>query len=426
LVLPLAILLTLLELLLFAPEGHAQATCTVSATDQAIDAEEHQLLELVNDYRGDNGLPALFLQPDVTRAAAWFSRDMATKNYFPGNHIDSNNRDIPTRMAWCGAVFNSWAENIYAGSDQAEDVFNAWRLSDIHNTNMLRSNVSAGGIARAFQAGSMYGWYWTMDYSDSRPVPIANFDNDEDSDVSVYRASSSTWFVQGGATVSFGTAGDIPVPGDYDGDGDHDIAVYRPSNGGWFIQGQPTVFLGQSSDIPVPADYDGDGDTDPAVFRPSVGGWFINGQATVFFGLNGDLPVPANYDGEGGDDIAVFRPAVGGWYRVGVSPVFWGFNGDIPVPANYDGDLDDDIAIFRPAVGGWYIKDQSTVFFGLSGDFPVPGQLDGDAADDVAVFRRQVGGWYISGGATTFFGIPGDVPLVLPHHIQRFFTFAGA
>lgn len=409
------------------PAGGAQTgTCPVSAADQTIDTEEFNLVVLINQYRHDNGLKALTMHPDVTRAASWFSRDMASMNYFPANHVDSLGRDIPTRIAACGAVYNNWAENIYAfNSGLATDTFTGWKNSPVHNTNMLSPNVSSAGIARAFDAASTYGWYWTLDLTDSHVPPVANFDNDEDSDISVFRPSTSTWYVQSAAPVSFGTSGDIPVPGDYDGDGDADIAVFRPSNGGWFILNQPTVFLGQSGDIPVPADYDGDGDTDPAIFRPSVGGWYISGQPTVFFGLSGDIPVPGNYDGEAGDDVAVFRPSVGGWYRNGASAVFWGFSGDIPVPADYDGDRDDDVAIFRPSVGGWYVKDQATTFFGLNGDFPVPGNLDADVADDLAVFRRTVGGWYLNGGATTFFGIPGDIPLLLPNHIQRFFTFGG-
>ncbi|MGH9223243.1 MAG: CAP domain-containing protein [Acidimicrobiales bacterium] len=403
----------------------AQATCPVTSADQAIDSEEFEMLQRVNDYRDTNGFARLTLQPDVTRAASWFSRSMATGDYFPANHVDSNGRDVPSRLSWCGTAFIYWAENIYAGSGDALDAFNWWINSAPHLANIRSTTVFSVGISRAFNASSTYGWYWTLDLTDTPAEPVADFDNDNDSDRAVFRPSNNTWFVQGSAPVSFGQAADIPVPADYDGDGDADIAVFRPSVGGWFIMGSPTVFLGQNGDIPVPADYDGDGAVDPAVFRPSVGGWYIDGASPVFWGLNGDIPVPGNYDGEVGEDIAVFRPSVGGWYRSNGATVFHGLNGDIPVPANYDGDFDDEVAVYRPSVGGWYINGASTTFFGLNGDFPVPGNLDGGFEDDIAVFRRTVGGWYLSGGSTVFFGLPGDIPLLLPHHIQRFFTFAG-
>jgi len=408
-----------------SPAG-AQAACPVSLADQQIDSFEAALLDLVNDHREANGRARLTLHADLNRAAAWFARDMASKNYFPANHVDSNSRDIPTRFTWCGVSYNAWRENIAAHTDgTAQTIFDLWKNSASHNTNMLATDVFSMGLGRAFDASSDFDYYWAQTFSDSPALPPADFNNDNDSERSVFRPSSNQWFVEGSAPVSFGQGGDIPVPADYDGDGDADIAVFRPSVGGWFIQGQPTVFLGTTGDIPVPADYDGDGDADVAVFRPSVGGWYVNGAAPVFFGLNGDIPVPANYDGQQGDDIAVFRPSVGGWYRQGSSPVFWGLNGDIPVPANYDGDADDEIAVFRPSVGGWYVNGGSTTFFGLNGDFPVPGNFDGDRDEDVAIFRRPVGGWYVNGASTVFFGLTGDVPLVLPNHIQRFFTFAG-
>ena len=144
--------------------------CTVSTADQAADAEEQSLLGLVNQYRATNGLPALTAHPTVTKAAAWFSRDMASKNYFPPNHVDSNGRGIPARLTWCGVAYSNYAENIYAGRPDVQSVFTAWRNSSTHNSNMLRSGVTSAGIARAYQAGSTYGWYWTLDVTNSAPA----------------------------------------------------------------------------------------------------------------------------------------------------------------------------------------------------------------------------------------------------------------
>jgi hypothetical protein len=86
---------------------------------------------------------------------------------------------------------------------------------------------------------------------------VADFDGDEDTDVSIYRPgrpSPGQWFVEGGPSAFWGTAGDIPVPGDYDGDGDGkaDIAVFRPSTGTWFVEGGDTTNFGASGDVPLP------------------------------------------------------------------------------------------------------------------------------------------------------------------------------
>ena len=156
-----------------APGVPAQttSTCTVTTSDQAVDAEEQALLGLVNQYRTANGRPPLAFHSGVTKAAAWFSRDMATKNYFPADHVDSNGRAPNARLSWCGVSYGNWAENIYAGTPDAQSTFDAWRNSSIHNANMLRPGVTSAGIARAYQAGSTYGWYWTLDVTDSATAP---------------------------------------------------------------------------------------------------------------------------------------------------------------------------------------------------------------------------------------------------------------
>ena len=143
--------------------ARALTNCNVSAADLAVDDEEAQMLVLVNDYRAANGLNPLTLETNVTRGAAWFSRDMAANNYFPYNHVDRFGRDIFTRLTHCEAGFTTWAENIAAGNASAEATFEQWRTSPSHNAVMLLSGVTSAGIARSFNATATYGWYWTLD-----------------------------------------------------------------------------------------------------------------------------------------------------------------------------------------------------------------------------------------------------------------------
>ena len=153
--------------LVASPAGAQTATCPVSSSDQSVDVEEQNLLNLVNQYRQANGKNALVMNASVTLAAAWFSRDMATRNYFPYDHVDSNGRSISQRLTWCGVTYSNWAENIYAGSPGAQSVFDAWKASSSHNTNMLRDGITAAGIARSYGAGTTYGWYWVLDLTNT-------------------------------------------------------------------------------------------------------------------------------------------------------------------------------------------------------------------------------------------------------------------
>jgi uncharacterized protein YkwD len=151
--------------LVLPSDAQAITNCTVSSTDLAIDAEEQKLLDLINQYRVTNGRNRLAFQTDVNRAAAWMSRDMATNNRF--SHIDSLGRSMGTRLTQCGVSYTSAAENIAAGQTTAQAVFDAWKASSGHNTNMLRTGVTAAGIGRAYNANSTYKTYWTFNVTNT-------------------------------------------------------------------------------------------------------------------------------------------------------------------------------------------------------------------------------------------------------------------
>jgi hypothetical protein len=99
--------------------------------------------------------------------------------------------------------------------------------------------------------------------------------------------------------VTFGTATDKTVPGDYTGDGRADVAIFRGEE--WFIlRSEDFSFysfpFGTETDIPVPGDFDGDGKTNAAVFRPSDTNWYVQlstgGTLIRQFGTKTDLPIP--------------------------------------------------------------------------------------------------------------------------------------
>ena len=142
-----------------APETSAAAT---------IDSEEQAFVGLINDYRAQNGKGALQINFSIQEAAEWMSNDMGVNNYF--SHTDSLGQSPWTRMCNFGYCYQtSKGENIAAGYSSAQSVFNAWKNSPGHNSNMLNGNFKVMGIGRVVVPGSYYGTYWTNDFGGYDP-----------------------------------------------------------------------------------------------------------------------------------------------------------------------------------------------------------------------------------------------------------------
>jgi uncharacterized protein YkwD len=151
-----ALVFALLTLAVISPAA-------ASAADPVLNAEEKSFCTQINQYRAQNGRPALRLSVSLTNASRWMSNDLATVNYF--SHTDSLGRTFVPRLAAFGYAFNTYkAENIAAGYASGASTFAQWKASAGHNTNMLNPNYTVIGIGRAYSASSTYGYYWTTDF----------------------------------------------------------------------------------------------------------------------------------------------------------------------------------------------------------------------------------------------------------------------
>lgn len=135
----------------------------------AYDSEELRFLELINEYRAQNGLRPVILSDTLTVAAERHSRDMAEYGFFAHNTVGSSYYPADSqpwdRMEAEGYRYNTAkGENLAVGYETAEEAMGAWKRSASHNAAMLDGNYRVMGVARINSPGSVHGWYWTTDF----------------------------------------------------------------------------------------------------------------------------------------------------------------------------------------------------------------------------------------------------------------------
>ncbi len=178
--------------------------------------------------------------------------------------------------------------------------------------------------------------------------------------------------------ASFGSAGDIPVSGDWMGTGTKSIGVFR--NGTWYLNtnnngvldsGDLTIPFGQAGDIPIVGDWTGSGRVKLGLFRNGSFILDLSGHlagaptglsdAMFPFGQAGDQPVAADWNSSGTTKVGVFR---NGLWLVD-------YNGDHVFDGN-----------------------DRTYMYGQAGDIPVTGDWNSTGTDEIGVYRH--GTWILN------------------------------
>jgi uncharacterized protein YkwD len=117
-------------------------------------------VRMISDYRRKHGLGPLKLDSKLTRIAATHALKMAKVDKV--DHVLRGEGSFARRLSAGGYDAAVASENIGAGYYTLAEAFAGWRKSREHNKNMLRSDVTVMGIARADSAGGKYGTYWSL------------------------------------------------------------------------------------------------------------------------------------------------------------------------------------------------------------------------------------------------------------------------
>lgn len=258
---------------------------------------------------------------------------------------------------------------------------------------------------------------------------------------------------------------DVTV-GDYVGDSKSEPTVYRTSSSIFYVGNFPTGTGGVTLNRAVPfgngasdvagaqGDYDGDGKTDFTLVRVqgSTLVWYILSSGTntmkaipfgSLTGVTGPAVFPgADFNADGRDElIYLYRNSSGTQvtYQIGdantgagvMTRAFGSYNTDFSVsPDDYTGDGRADFVAVRETQGSqaiWYIMNSATnevtaMRFGIAdpsfvdSDVPVRGDFDGDGRHDICVWRESNQTFYYFSSQFNNIqaqksGDPGDTPL---------------
>ncbi len=120
---------------------------------------------MISQYRQNNGLGAVIVDPELMRLAESQSQAMAAKN-----KLDHDVRaPLAKRLAHAGYPATLAVENVSAGYHTMAEAFSGWRDSPPHRENMLKNGVTKMGIAASYAPNTKYKVFWTLILASSDP-----------------------------------------------------------------------------------------------------------------------------------------------------------------------------------------------------------------------------------------------------------------
>ena len=113
---------------------------------------------MISQYRQNNGLGAVTVDPNLMALAQTQSGVMAEKN-----KLDHDVRaPLAKRLSTAGYPATVAVENVSAGYHTLAEAFSGWRDSPPHNANMLKNGVTKLGIAASYAPNTKYKVFWTL------------------------------------------------------------------------------------------------------------------------------------------------------------------------------------------------------------------------------------------------------------------------
>lgn len=142
------------------PETEAPDNGQPETPDQGTEDENQsfamQVINLVNQEREKEGLPALTYDAEIEKAA--LVRAKETEESF--SHTRPDGRQFSTALTEAGVTFRGAGENIAYGQKTPEQVMQGWMNSPGHRANIMNKNYTKIGVGYYQNANGVN--YWTQ------------------------------------------------------------------------------------------------------------------------------------------------------------------------------------------------------------------------------------------------------------------------
>lgn len=137
-------------------KAYIKGTPTANYSTQA-----QEVLAQCNAQWQANGIAALSLDPELTKAANIRAQEIATLF----SHTRPDGRKCFTVLDQIGYSYWSAGENIAAGYGNSSAVMNGWMNSPGHRSNILNAGFKRLGVGYVYIPNSEYGYYWVQIFS---------------------------------------------------------------------------------------------------------------------------------------------------------------------------------------------------------------------------------------------------------------------
>ena len=138
-----------------APE---QPTMYLSMANGGATLDPQTAASMISQYRQNNGLGQVVVDPDLMKVAEAQSMAMAARN-----KLDHDVKGpLAKRLGASGYPAKAAVENVSAGYHTLAEAFSGWRDSPPHRANMLNRDVTKLGIAASYAPNTKYKVFWTL------------------------------------------------------------------------------------------------------------------------------------------------------------------------------------------------------------------------------------------------------------------------